>query len=75
MLFFILFLRWSFGARLYGLEKIDRELYKYSKTQILSEAALNQLVDLDLYQGDIVLNEDKPKSRNIKKDLTKRWPE
>ena len=71
MLIFILFLGWSFGTRLKKLEKIDREQH----TQLFSEVALNQLVDLDLYQGDIVLYDEKPESRNIKKDLTKRWPE
>ena len=71
MLIFILFLGWSFGTRLKKLEKIDREQH----TQLFSEVALNQLVDLDLYQGDIVLYDEKPESRNIEKDLTKRWPE
>ena len=71
MLIFILFLGWSFGTRLKKLEKIDREQH----TQLFSEVALNQLVDLDLYQGDIVLHDEKPESRNINKDLTKRWPE
>ena len=60
------------------IEKIDRELNDLPKinhnTLLWSEVAINQLLELDLFQGDIIMALDKPSSRNIKKDLTKRWP-
>ncbi len=44
---------------------------RYEDT-ILSEAAINNVLNLDFYQSDIILN-TQPSSRNIQKDLTKRW--
>ena len=75
---FIFFLGFSSGTRLKKIDKIDRELNDLPtinhNTHFWSEAAINQLLELDLFQGDIIMAEDQPSSRNIKKDLTKRWP-
>ena len=63
---FIFFLGFSFGIRLKKIEKIDREFNDLPtinhNTHFWSEAAINQLLELDLFQGDIMMAEDQPSS-------------
>ena len=60
-----------------GYRKPDRELTTsfdvINENRALSEAAINQELNLDLFQGDII-RYTQPSSRNIQKDFTKRWP-
>lgn len=60
-----------------GYRKTDRELTisfdVINENRVLSEAAINQELNLDLFQGDII-RYTQPSSRNIQKDFTKRWP-
>ena len=44
-----------------------------NENRLLSEAAINQVLNLDLFEGDII-RYTQPTSRNIQNDLTKRWP-
>ena len=77
MKIFSFFLGYLSGVRLRGHQKIDRELTTsfdvINENQVLSEAAINQELNLDLFQGDII-RYTQPSSRNIQKDFTKRWP-
>ena len=65
------------AVRLREQWKPNRELTTSSdaenENRLLSEAAINQVLNLDLFQGDIITY-TQPSSRNILKDLTKRWP-
>ena len=65
------------AVRLRGQWKPNRELTTSFDTEnenrLLSEAAINQVLNLDLIEGDII-RYTQPTSRNIQKDLTKRWP-
>ena len=71
------YLGFLLGVRLRGRQRNDRKLTTLfdvtDENRLLSEAAINQMLHLDLFQGDIIRN-TKPSSRNIQKDLTKRWP-
>ena len=71
------YLGFLLGVRLRGRQRNDRELTTLfdvtDENRLLSEAAINQMLHLDLFQGDIIRN-TKPSPRNIQKDLTKRWP-
>ena len=71
------YLGFLLGLRLRGRQRNDRELTTLfdvtDENRLLSEAAINQMLHLDLFQGDIIRN-TKPSPRNIQKDLTKRWP-
>ena len=65
------------AVRLRGQWKSNRELTASfdaeNENRLLSEAAINQVLNLDLIEGDII-RYTQPTSRNIQKDLTKRWP-
>ena len=71
------FLGYLSGVRLGGHQETDRELTASfdaeNENRLLSEAAINQVLNLDFFQGDII-RDTQPSSRNILKDLTKRWP-
>ena len=71
------YLGFLLGVRLRGRQRNDRKLTTLfdvtDENRLLSEAAINQMLHLDLFQGDIIRN-TKPSPRNIQKDLTKRWP-
>lgn len=77
MKIFSFFLGYLSGIRLRGHHNIDRELTTsfdvINENRVLSEAAINQELNLDLFQGDII-RYTQPSSRNIQKDFTKRWP-
>ena len=71
------YLGFLLGVRLRGRQRNDRKLTTLfdvtDENGLLSEAAINQMLHLDLFQGDII-RKTKPSPRNIQKDLTKRWP-
>lgn len=77
MKIFSFFLGYLSRVRLRGHQNIDRELTTsfdvINENRVLSEAAINQELNLDLFQGDII-RYTQPSSRNIQKDFTKRWP-
>ena len=42
---------------------------------VTSEIKINQNLNLNLIEGDIIPNKNEDRQRNIKRDLTQRWPE
>ena len=77
MKIFIFYLGFLSAVRLREQWKPDRKLTTSfdaeNENRLLSEAAINQVLNLNLFQGDII-RDTQPSSRNIQKDLTKRWP-